>query len=194
MEDLQKQLDDIFRKFGVNPTFESSTLPIFEDVQSSIITKLRESFLQLPAIMQKMKVLALEAIILEKGQLDLIKCLRKEFENLGYSEQRLNSGLEFARTHIYDTYAQVNRLVNFEYANACGLKYAQYSGGIVGDSRQFCIERNRKLFHIDEIRSWKDLEFEGKPLNYDPIRDCGGYNCRHQLLWTTDEAAEILNK
>lgn len=71
-------------------------------------------------------------------------------------------------------------------------QYAIYQGGLIQDSRQFCKERNNKVFTKAEIESWKELEWEGKPENYDPFINVGGTGCRHTLDWISIELAVIL--
>ena len=46
------------------------------------------------------------------------------------------------------------------------------------------------MYHEDEIKSWENLNFAGKPeTGYNPIVDLGGYNCRHRLDWVSDQVA-----
>lgn len=105
-------------------------------------------------------------------------------------------------TFAYDTYTQHDRSVSWQYAGRLGLKYAAYLGGLVEDSRPFCVVRNGKTFSTEEILKFgtpKDTyggytnkskgEFKGKPLEYDPIIDCGGYRCRHSLNFMTEKEA-----
>jgi hypothetical protein len=71
-----------------------------------------------------------------------------------------------------------------------GFKYAIYEGGEIETTRNFCEQRNRKVFSEQEINSWRDLSWQGKnTIGYNPIFDCGGYNCRHKLRWIGTELA-----
>jgi hypothetical protein len=79
------------------------------------------------------------------------------------------------------------------YAERLGLKYAVYSGTLEEDSRPFCVARVNKVYSLGEIQSWRNLKFQGKPkIGYEPVYDCGGFNCRHHLSWISDEIAEKL--
>lgn len=71
-----------------------------------------------------------------------------------------------------------------------GLKHAVYSGGLIKESRQFCITRNGLAFTEEEIMSWIDEDFPEKWDGYNPITDLGCYNCRHRLDWITEEMYE----
>ncbi|MFO0089780.1 MAG: hypothetical protein ACK518_03165 [bacterium] len=94
-----------------------------------------------------------------------------------------------------DIYSQYQRAAANEVRKKIGLKYAIYQGGLIETSRKFCIDRNNKVFSEDEIKSWVDLDFNGKPVTgYDPIIDCGGYNCRHRLDWVSDSFAKLYKK
>lgn len=96
------------------------------------------------------------------------------------------------RTFTQDLYQRIDRQINLTYADRLGLNYAIYAGTIIETSRDFCEERNNKVFKRSEIRDWHDLEFDGKPTVYVPEVDLGGFNCRHHLNWVTDEIAKVL--
>jgi len=108
-------------------------------------------------------------------------------------------------THLYDIFQQYDREVGKLLAEKLGLKFAIYQGGLIKTSRPFCIERNDKIFTADEISQFgtsKDKYggyenkstgyFQGKPQVYNPFVDLGGYNCRHQLDWVSNEIGELL--
>ena len=88
-----------------------------------------------------------------------------------------------------DLFSIIDRETGNNYAVELGLNYAIYQGGIIRTSRPFCLERNNKVYSKKEIESWATLDFQGKSEPYNPFVDCGGYNCRHQLDWISDELA-----
>lgn len=91
---------------------------------------------------------------------------------------------------VGDIYSQYNRIGANEVRKDIGLRFAMYQGGLIRDSRSFCEKRNGEVFHEDEVMSWANLEWKGKPESgYNPIADLGGYNCRHRLDWVSDELA-----
>lgn len=91
-----------------------------------------------------------------------------------------------------DIYSQYQRAAANEIRKDLGFTNAIYQGGLIETSRLFCIERNNKVFTEDEINSWSNLDWKGKPATgYNPIIDCGGYNCRHRLDWVSDSFAEL---
>ena len=96
-------------------------------------------------------------------------------------------------TNSFDLYQRIDRTAQLIYAEELGLTWAIYSGTLEEDSRPFCIERVNLVYNRPEIEAWKGLEFAGKPkIGYDPLTDCGGYNCRHHLSWISDELAAML--
>lgn len=96
------------------------------------------------------------------------------------------------RTFVYDIFAQNDRSIMNDYAEDLKLDTAIYQGGIMDTSRKFCQARNNKIYTRDEIESWKNLDWRGKSRPYNPLIDCGGYNCRHTLDWISEELAEQL--
>ncbi len=105
----------------------------------------------------------------------------------------------------FDTYAQFSRTTDKLYANKLGLQCFIYSGGTITTSRDFCIKNNNKVFTTDEAQKWKSMVGKKNgPIsdeNYDPLTDCGGWNCRHQPNYISNslaiskrpELAEILS-
>lgn len=205
-------VQQLYKLFDLNTQYFASlsTLPTFEQVTAVIRNKLSlalgigkkgatvpggyiETLFGLANPMSVVKKEALKAIAAGQSRAEFEKVMAFYIRGGSYRGHKKQGLIQaHMRTWAYDAYAQFDRLAGYEYAMSIGLKYAQYTGGLIETSRPFCIARNRKVFHIDEIRSWIALDFTGKPPNYDPIRDCGGFNCRHKLNWTTDEDAEYL--
>lgn len=116
----------------------------------------------------------------------------------GAVEKELNS-------KTFDSFQQYDRQLQKGIAEDLGLNYAIYQGGLIKTSREFCIERNDRIFHKDEIalfgtpndkyEGYSDKskgEFSGKSKPYNPFIDAGGINCRHAYDWISDELAEVL--
>lgn len=128
---------------------------------------------------QQIKELLLNATITQKGFYET----RQNLKNLvtGTSDK---VGLIQSRYSqvVYDQISRIDRTINKMYADKLKLSYFIYSGGLVKDSRPFCIKRNGKVFTTDEVTEF-DPPAEGQsvPIGYDPFLQCGGYNCRHHL-------------
>lgn len=93
-------------------------------------------------------------------------------------------------SRIFDIYQKADRLAQNEFATGLKMQAAIYVGGTMTSSREFCIERNGKIFLRSEIDSWETLKFKGKPeIDYVPAIDLGGFNCRHHLSWISNATA-----
>lgn len=92
---------------------------------------------------------------------------------------------------LNDTYAQVDRAKQQFYAEDLGLQAFIYFGTEIKATRNFCSDRIGKTFLKAEfIKDAKSAgNFQGKPKNYNPLVDLGGYNCRHSLLYITNAEA-----
>lgn len=110
----------------------------------------------------------------------------------------------------FDVYQQYDATYNKKIAEEFDLKYFIYQGGLIEDSRDFCAAHNNKVWTTEEAQSWADWtpmdgdypagyevkakiksevpSYLGYP-GYDPLVDRGGYNCRHQLGYITQELA-----
>lgn len=105
------------------------------------------------------------------------------------TEAKNGSLMRYYQTFAFDTYQQADATIQDFYAKKLELEAALYLGGEITGTRLFCHERNGKVFLRSEIESWRGLKFQGKPANYDPFQDRGGYNCRHHFNWITNRQA-----
>jgi hypothetical protein len=99
---------------------------------------------------------------------------------------------------IYDAYQQYERQYNVGLANYLGLRCFVYAGGLIETSRDFCINRNNKVFTIWEAEEWVNADDllltneekrRGTPIDYVPMRDLGRWRCRHMINFITDNEA-----
>jgi len=122
-------------------------------------------------------------------------------ENLGLMERKFD---RFA----FDLYQQYDAAYNEQIADEADLSYFLYQGGLVEDSRDFCREHNNRVYSREEAEEWPEWTpakakfistFKQKDIysvpsyidyaGYQPLIDRGGYNCRHQIGWISDELA-----
>jgi len=110
----------------------------------------------------------------------------------------------------YDIYQQYDATYNKKLADEFGLEYFLYQGGLIDDSRDFCAAHNNKVWTTEEAETWatwtpaqgeypEGYEVKAKNIyetpsymgypSYDPFLDRGGYNCRHQLGYISEELA-----
>jgi hypothetical protein len=86
----------------------------------------------------------------------------------------------------YDLLSVADRSYSNTRANELGLEFGVYSGGLIKDSRPFCVERAGKYFHMLEVESWASIpQWKGRFRNTTPqniIQWLGGYNCQHVFI------------
>lgn len=112
---------------------------------------------------------------------NLIEVVQNELSNKNM-EGRL---YKYARQISSDSLNTADRTYMTVISNEVDAVFFRYVGGIIKDSRDFCIERNGGYYHRDEIISWVDKEWKGKfrGTNQTTIFQwVGGYNCRHSLV------------
>lgn len=109
----------------------------------------------------------------------------------------------YYRSYAYDQYQRYDRANNKVFANKLKLDTFIYAGGLIDDSRDFCRERNNKVFTLEEAQKWKDdadlprtkAEKESGTLEgYVPELDMGRWNCRHVARFIPKDVAEELKK
>lgn len=103
---------------------------------------------------------------------------------------------KYYKTYVYDTFSQVDRISSTFIADKLGLEYFVYEGSLIKTSRPFCCKRAGKVFHKDDVDSWKcDVDLIGKPKgeecddSYRPLIEFGKFNCRHNPRWITKSLA-----
>lgn len=114
----------------------------------------------------------------------------------------------------YNVYQHYEAVYNLTFATGIRMTYFIYQGGIDNDSRDFCVAHSNKVWSIEESEQWKewtpyygiknnqfpeDYEIKQKDIyavpdyldyeGYNPLIDRGGYNCRHQLSFITENLA-----
>ena len=107
--------------------------------------------------------------------------------------KRLGICEKFYYEEAHDTFSEYERTSKDNFAVKLDLNYAVYQGGLIRDSRPFCVERNGKVYSRETIESWNDTDWKGKKKDNNIIVDAGGYNCRHYYDWITYEMAKRLD-
>lgn len=100
--------------------------------------------------------------------------------------------LSYARTYASDIFATTDRAYTNIIADDLGMEWGIYTGGTMDSTRCFCLKRNGKYYHRNEVASWGRGENLGecntggrwagmaRGTNQDTIFTyLGGYNCQH---------------
>src|SRR5690625_100945 len=120
--------------------------------------------------------------------------MKSEVEKAG---ERFDVQVKETLPNVFD---KAENILGKQVAKEEEMHFAYYQGGIMKRTRDFCEERNNKLFHVSEIALFgtpddpyggytnkSQGEFQGKTDPYDPFTDLGGYNCRHRLFYVSNE-------
>lgn len=134
--------------------------------------------------LQTLKDMGMNVVIGQKGFFEARKDMQDYIKGGEGKTGRLKS---YYNNYVYDMFSQVDRSAGKIYGDKLQLNYAIYEGGIIKTSRQFCKDRNGKVFSREEIAEFDPQE--ARPPGYDPFRDLGGYRCRHHLNWVPDAVA-----
>lgn len=106
--------------------------------------------------------------------------------------------LQYWDNYAYDQFNRVREINNLHFKDEIGLKYFVYQGGLIRTSRTFCVKKNGKVFSEEEaVRNWPndpDLIDKAHVATYNPLIDRGRYNCRHFLMWISEEMANELKQ
>jgi hypothetical protein len=98
-------------------------------------------------------------------------------------------------------FAQAQQQDNF-FADQLGLNYFVYGGTKIKTSRPFCVgghdkgvnkdfeSKLSKVFSRKDAEQFDNMEWSGKIPGIKFIVQKGGYQCRHELMWITKEAAK----
>jgi hypothetical protein len=146
-----------------------------------------------------------------KGLSDLITGVPKEVLKEGVKTLEKTGALEKQyQRYAYDLYQQYDRVYNNSLADEFGMNYFLYQGGLIEDSRDFCVAHNNKVWTREEAAEWDTWKpymgtypegYEIKQKNiydipsylsiagYQPLVDFGGPRCRHGIGWIPDELA-----
>lgn len=192
---------------AIKSTKELLNLRIGNDVSGGFMQKLIKNETLNNDIRERLS----SAIVGRKPLKDLITELNETITGAGVKE----GGLEYqVRRYAGDIYRQYDRAYNLVLARRLGLTYFIYQGGIIKDSRDFCVAHNNKVWTIEESKAWSawtpavskkrgdfpaGYEIQQKNLNvtpgymgyagYNPLVDLGGYNCRHVLGYIRESLA-----
>lgn len=99
-----------------------------------------------------------------------------------FPEGRDGQILNWAKQVASDRFAMSDSAFNVTIADDLGLEFFVYAGGIIPDSREFCIERDGKIFHREEAAEWASLKWQGKfrqTTEQNILEVRGGYRCQH---------------
>lgn len=94
---------------------------------------------------------------------------------------------DFFHTYAALALTQSYNTAQLVYAKKRGYKKFIYVGGLVEDSRDFCVERAGHEFSYEQGKEWDDMWWKGKIEGVPFFIQAGGWNCGHYIEWIKDE-------
>jgi len=127
-----------------------------------------------------------------RGLADRLKSLHTD--TVLSSGAKLNGLLKkYNSTYAFTAFSGFDRRIQTIKAEQYGMDLFYYSGSLLMDSREFCVNRVGKVFTKKEIDSWNQMgPWNGKAEGRDVWTFLGGWNCGHILSPVTEEFAEYL--
>lgn len=192
---------------AVNKTEEIIKMIIEFDTHYFFHGSLLRPILESSSILTELKGIITKSVI---SNIDLSNCV-KEIKGIISCSNLYERDMDWdIKDLVHNFYSLYNATYNMCLSVSFGFKYFIYQGGLIGDSRDFCVAHNNKVFSIEEAQQWsnwtpsqgefphgyiikqKDIYSVPSYLNYSgyyPLINLGGYSCRHMLGWIDDELA-----
>lgn len=143
-----------------------------------------------------------KAVTSEGSFVDMTESIREIVVGDKEKQGRLH---KYASQIAWDAFAGSDRAGTKQLSEANDIVFFRFAGGILNDSRQFCIHRNNHYFHIKEIELWGQMkEYDESKKKFVTIKEwksengwkgmiagtnsqniftnLGGHNCRHSLI------------
>ena len=109
---------------------------------------------------------------------DLMRQLRKRFQNVSVGGGMYQS----VSAEAHDSVMDFDGVFTIHRARQAGLKRFKYSGTLIANSRDFCIQHVGNTYTEEEIRRiWSSQSWSGKRAG-DPFVVRGGEKCRHFFI------------
>lgn len=142
------------------------------------------------AVREQIKQYLISSIATKQG----LKAMQKGLADIVTGGSGVNGALiGHWNNYAYDAFAKVREIDNLHFKDEIGLKWFVYQGGVIKTSRDFCVKKNGKVFsEAEAVRDWpkdRDLIDKKTVSRYKPLIDRGRYNCRHFLMWISEEMA-----
>lgn len=114
------------------------------------------------------------------------KTFRDEFLNpngLGLLEKHYD-------LHTHNFYMGMDRTISDIYAKEAGLEYFVFTGQAVANSRQWCLEKKGRMFHVSIFQKWDNEQWPGKIKGAPTKQVLGGYRCLDHAGYISNQLAK----
>lgn len=186
--DAQKRLnDDLLRGLNYGATATTTAIAASEFVYTSTRRRAIELLLDDAPITSNFFNAIRETLLNSvNAQSDYVTMVRSLSNVVLGDERRQGRLLNWTKQVAHDSFAMSDRAYTRAASQNLGVEWYRYAGGLIQDSREFCVARNGKYWHVSEIEAWPDLsQWDGRMPNttkYTIYEKCGGYRCNHSLI------------
>jgi hypothetical protein len=138
------------------------------------------------------------------GKMELAK-FQQGFKKLIVGSKDVDSAMiRYYKTYTHDAFMANIQVQDNHMAENLGLTWFVYSGTRKKTSRPFCVggydsvcgctfeSKLQKAFHESALKKWDKMNWSGKQPGSTKTYK-GGYNCRHALMWVTEETAKDID-
>ena len=114
----------------------------------------------------------------------------------GYKEILVDNELasKYIKRYAWDTFNNIQAAADLFVAESLDLKHFVYSGDTINTTRDFCLERAGQVFTVENAEDWNSEEWQGKIPGIPFFIQRGGYNCRHEIDFISEELYNQMNK
>ena len=179
--EAQKNLNiDMFSKaFG---EFDAKSIydNVYKNAKEQAITQLTDTVVTDAS--NQFKGILSDAISTSDTYANLIGNVKTLIEGNSQVEGKLTS---YAKQNAHDLFSITDRKFTTAVAEDYGILFYEYMGGEIDTTREFCQDREGKVYHKAEIEAWAGRTWAGKAKGTTASTIfvlCGGYNCRHSLV------------
>ena len=85
--------------------------------------------------------------------------------------------------YAYDSLQQATNSIALYIADQRNLTHYEYHGGLVKNSRPFCIEHHGQIFDREDAARFDEQDWRGKIPNVPFLIAVGGWQCFHTIKW-----------
>jgi hypothetical protein len=132
------------------------------------------------------------SVVTSQSTIDLEKLITEQIKG---KEGKFGTIEAYHYRNGSDEFQAYSRTLDDNFSKALNLNYAIYAGGEITTTRDFCEDRNGKVFNRETILSWNHTpaDWQGRKAENSILIDMGGYNCRHDFDWISWQLAKRLN-
>lgn len=124
-----------------------------------------------------------QSVVNGAGYKETLTSIRNFIEG---TEEKEGALLRYSSTYAHDAFAISDRSYTALASQELKAVWFLYSGGKIKTTRQFCLSRYNKYYHLKEVQAWGDLKpWDGQIPGTNPstiFSYAGGFRCQHSIL------------